>query len=206
VSTAPARTTWGRRTGAFVTVDDMPPAVNAASTWTADLDPHVAPDITRSALIIIDTQADFVDGGSSPVAGTTQVLDDIVRLQHAYRAAVLPIVHVVRLYDGEDVDLPRRTAISRGEPIVRPGERPAARSSPNCAAAHCRAWMPPGESSTWGRGRSPSSSRAGVPSTAPRCTLTSPASVCTRWSSPVATSPTAPGRVSTTPVNTTIPC
>ncbi|HET9253665.1 MAG TPA: isochorismatase family cysteine hydrolase, partial [Pseudonocardiaceae bacterium] len=32
-----------------------------------------------------------------------------------------PIVHVVRLYDGDDVDLPRRTLIAQGAPIARPG-------------------------------------------------------------------------------------
>jgi len=53
--------------------------------------------------------------------GTTAVVPAIAKLAEAYRACSLPIVHVVRLYDGEDVDLPRRAAISAGKPIVRPG-------------------------------------------------------------------------------------
>lgn len=84
-------------------------------------DPHIAPELERSALVIVDTQVDFLDGGASPIAGTTQVLPAICRLQVAFRAAGRPIVHVVRLYEGEDVDRVRRTAIASGAPIVRPG-------------------------------------------------------------------------------------
>ncbi|MGH3824447.1 MAG: cysteine hydrolase family protein, partial [Pseudonocardiaceae bacterium] len=62
------------------------------------LDPHIAPQLARSALLVIDTQVDFVDGGAFPIPGTTQVLPAITRLLRAYRAAELPIVHVVRLY------------------------------------------------------------------------------------------------------------
>lgn len=39
----------------------------------------------------------------------------------AYRSAGQPIVHVFRLYDGDDVDLVRRAAIRNGARIVRPG-------------------------------------------------------------------------------------
>ncbi len=88
---------------------------------TAGLDPHIAPQLDRSALVVIDTQNDFADGGASPVAGTSQVVPAIARLLDAYRAARRPIVHVVRLYDGDDVDLPRRALIAAGAPIVRPG-------------------------------------------------------------------------------------
>ncbi len=91
------------------------------TTWTSGLDVHIAPDLSRSALVVIDTQVDFVDGGASPIPGTTQILPNIAYLLTAYRDAALPIVHVVRLYDGDDVDLPRRAAIAAGAPIVRPG-------------------------------------------------------------------------------------
>jgi nicotinamidase-related amidase len=91
------------------------------SNWTSDLDAYIAPDPRRSALVLIDTQVDFLDGGASPIPGTTQILPNIERLLVAYRRAALPIVHVIRLYDGEDVDLPRRAAIAAGAPIVRPG-------------------------------------------------------------------------------------
>jgi nicotinamidase-related amidase len=86
-----------------------------------ELDPHITPQLDRSALLVIDTQVDFVDGGAFPVPGTTQVLPAISRLIQAYRAAQLPIVHVIRLYDGDDVDLARRTLIANGAPIARPG-------------------------------------------------------------------------------------
>jgi nicotinamidase-related amidase len=89
--------------------------------WPEDLDPYITPELDRSALVVIDTQADFLDNGASPIPGTSEVLSTIASLLAAYRTAGLPIVHVVRLYDGEDVDLPRRSLIEAGAPIVRPG-------------------------------------------------------------------------------------
>ncbi|MGH3815315.1 MAG: cysteine hydrolase family protein [Pseudonocardiaceae bacterium] len=91
------------------------------TTWTSGLDAHIAPDLGRSALVVIDTQVDFVDGGANPIPGTTQILPNIAHLLAAYRDAAAPIVQVVRLYDGDDVDLPRRAAIAAGAPIARPG-------------------------------------------------------------------------------------
>ncbi|TQF68870.1 cysteine hydrolase [Rhodococcus spelaei] len=88
---------------------------------TRDLDPFISPHLNSSALLVIDTQRDFADGGSSPIAGTTAVLPAITELLTAYRAARRPIVHVVRLYEGEDVDLVRRSAIEAGAPMARPG-------------------------------------------------------------------------------------
>jgi len=90
-------------------------------TWPGDLDPHTAPQLEKSALVVIDAQVDFVDGGASPIPGTTQILPAVARLLRAYRATQLPIMHIVRLYDGNDVDLPRRALIAAGAPIVRPG-------------------------------------------------------------------------------------
>ena len=91
------------------------------TTWVSGLDAHIAPDVGRSVLVVIDTQVDFVDGGAWPIPGTTQILPNIARLLAAYRDAAAPIVHVVRLYDGDDVDLLRRAAIAAGAPIARPG-------------------------------------------------------------------------------------
>ncbi len=91
------------------------------TTSTTRGDPHTSPELDRSALIVIDTQVDFCDGGASPIPGTTDVLGAIAQLLTAYRNAKRPIIHVVRLYDGVDVDLPRRAAIAAGAPIVRPG-------------------------------------------------------------------------------------
>jgi len=89
--------------------------------WPTDLDPYITPKLNRSALVVIDTQVDFLDGGASPIPGTSQVLPTIAELLTVYRAAGLPIIHVVRLYDGADVDLPRRSLIEAGAPVVRPG-------------------------------------------------------------------------------------
>ncbi len=83
-------------------------------------DAHTAPHLGTSALLVIDMQRDFLDGGASPIAGTSQVLPAVTDLTGAYREAGLPIVHVVRLYDGDDVDLPRRSLIAAGAAIVRP--------------------------------------------------------------------------------------
>jgi nicotinamidase-related amidase len=91
------------------------------SNWTLSTDSYVAPEMARSALVIIDTQVDFVDGGSSPIEGTTAVLPNIVRLLEAFRTVGLPIVHIVRLYDGDDVDLVRRSALNSGARMARPG-------------------------------------------------------------------------------------
>ncbi|MGH3789144.1 MAG: cysteine hydrolase family protein [Pseudonocardiaceae bacterium] len=90
-------------------------------TWPDGFDAHIAPELNRSALLVIDTQVDFVDGGTSAVCGTTQVLPIIAQLLTTYRMSRRPIVHVVRLYDGDDVDLPRRALIAAGAYIVRPG-------------------------------------------------------------------------------------
>lgn len=85
------------------------------------VDPLLAPQFERSALVVIDAQNDFADDGSCPIPGTTHVVPAIVGLLTAYRSARRPIFHVVRLYDDDDVDLARRSAIAAGAQIVRPG-------------------------------------------------------------------------------------
>ncbi len=87
----------------------------------APADPHIEPHYDRCALLVIDTQVDFTEGGANPIAGTAAVVPEIAALLEAFRAAGRPIVHVVRLYAGEDVDRVRRTLISAGAPIVAPG-------------------------------------------------------------------------------------
>jgi hypothetical protein len=84
-------------------------------------DPFTAPHFDSSALLVIDTQVDFLDGGASPIAGTSDQLPEMTRLVEAYRSAGRPIVHVIRLYVGDDVDSVRRAALQHGAPIVRPG-------------------------------------------------------------------------------------
>lgn len=70
---------------------------------------------------MIDTQVDFLDEGASPIAGTSDRLPELTRLVEAYRSTGRPVVHVIRLYEGDDVDLVRRAAIQHGARIVRPG-------------------------------------------------------------------------------------
>ena len=89
--------------------------------WRQNSDPFLAPDLGRSALLVVDTQVDFVDGGTAPIPGTSAVLPAIARLVDAYREASAPIVHVVRLYEGDDVDLCRRRVLAAGLDIARPG-------------------------------------------------------------------------------------
>ena len=84
-------------------------------------DGFTAPHFESSGLLVIDTQVDFLDGGASPIAGTSDRLPEMTRLVEAYRAAGRPIVHVIRLYDGDDVDLVRRAALREGLQLVRPG-------------------------------------------------------------------------------------
>ncbi len=90
----------------------------SSDEWTR---PHVA----SSALLLIDVQKDFLDGGAMPVPGTTDVLPRLTALAEAFRAARRPIVHVVRLYAGDDVDLVRRASVASGGGPVRPGSRGA---------------------------------------------------------------------------------
>jgi uncharacterized protein YhfF/nicotinamidase-related amidase len=100
---------------------------SAVDEWT---EPHWG----RSALLVIDVQVDFVDGGAMPVAGTAAVVPALRRLVDVYRAAGRPVVHVVRLYDGDDVDPVRRGAIAGGAQVVRPGT-PGSQLIPELAPA-----------------------------------------------------------------------
>src|SRR5689334_11544278 len=74
-------------------------------------------------------QVDFLDGGAWTIAGTSDRLARMAELVAAYRSAGLPVVHVVRLYDGDDVDLVRRAALREGAQMVRPGS-PGAQIAP----------------------------------------------------------------------------
>ena len=84
-------------------------------------DDWTRPHLDRSALLLIDVQADFLDDGRSPVPGTSAVLPALTRLAVAFRTAGLPIFHVLRLYAGDDVDLVRRELAAGGSGPVRPG-------------------------------------------------------------------------------------
>ena len=84
---------------------------------------YTEPHWDRAALLLIDLQRDFLDGGAAEVPGTTQILPRAADLATTFRQAGRPIVHVVRLYSpgGGDVDPPRREAVERGARIAAPG-------------------------------------------------------------------------------------
>lgn len=156
-------------------------------------------------LVVIDMQIDFVDGGASPIAGTSEVLPAIGRLLEAHRAAQVPIVHVVRFYDGDDVDLARRAAVAAGAPIVRPGSAPRSSRS---SAVQCTRGRP-----TCPASRRPTATRAprmgdveaalGRVPPDPRSIVGYANSASQPWSSPDATTPTALAPPSTAPANAT---
>ena len=85
------------------------------------VDPHLAPHWRNSALVTIDMQRDFLSESPYGLAGTTEILPALRDLVAAFRVARRPVVHIVRLYDGEDVDRVRRTMIGGGADLVRPG-------------------------------------------------------------------------------------
>jgi nicotinamidase-related amidase len=76
---------------------------------------HVEPHWDRSALVVIDMQADFTD-----IDGTAEVIEPVSTLAAEFRRAGRPIVHIVRLYPAgsTDVDLPRRSSAGS---LVAPG-------------------------------------------------------------------------------------
>jgi nicotinamidase-related amidase len=88
-----------------------------------DVDPHLAPHWTTSALITIDVQRDFLSESPFGIPGTTEALPALAELTAGFRAAGRPIVHIVRLYPavGGDVDRVRRTLIESGAEFARPG-------------------------------------------------------------------------------------
>jgi len=84
---------------------------------------YTAPEWPRAALVVVDVQLDFLDGGTCPIPGTTEALPRIADTVAAFRSTGRPIVHVVRLYvpGGSDVDLPRRAAVEGGAIMAAPG-------------------------------------------------------------------------------------
>lgn len=85
---------------------------------------YTEPELTKSALVTVDTQCDFsLPGAPAEIAGTLDIIPNMVHLLAAYRHYSLPIIHIVRLYlsDGSNVDLSRRELIERGTRIVEAG-------------------------------------------------------------------------------------
>jgi nicotinamidase-related amidase len=85
---------------------------------------YTEPDLIHSALVTIDTQCDFsLPGAPAEIAGTLDIIPNMVRLLSVYRRCRLPIIHIIRLYlpDGSNADLSRRKLIEQGARIVEPG-------------------------------------------------------------------------------------
>lgn len=83
-------------------------------------DLETALEFDSAALITFDTQRDFLDGGASPIRGTSAVLPAMCELVEGFRAAGRPIVHIVRLYerDGSNAELCRRELLAAGAELV----------------------------------------------------------------------------------------
>jgi len=87
------------------------------------VDPHLAPNFDRSALVTIDVQTDTLDGQPLEIPGTSAAVPAIRELADAFRAAGRPIVHIVRLYraDGSNAEPLRKELVSGPTPLLRPG-------------------------------------------------------------------------------------
>jgi nicotinamidase-related amidase len=88
------------------------------------MDEYTSPHWEKSALLTIDVQRDFsLPGAVFCIPGTEEALPQMKHVAEAYRAAGLPIIHIVRLYlsDGSNVDLCRRARIQNGLRIAEPG-------------------------------------------------------------------------------------
>src|SRR5215210_8068410 len=81
---------------------------------------YTAPEFDKSALVTIDVQRDVLEGQPLEVPGSSVAADAIGRLAEGFRAAGLPIVHIVRLYkrDGTNVDPCRRQLVERGAAML----------------------------------------------------------------------------------------
>jgi nicotinamidase-related amidase len=88
-----------------------------------EADRYTKPHYDTSALIVIDTQVDFLDGGTLEIPGTTAALPNMARLLKLFRRLGRPIVHIVRLYrpDGGNVDVCRRALVEQGFRAAAPG-------------------------------------------------------------------------------------
>ncbi len=85
---------------------------------------YIAPDVSKTALITIDTQNDFVlPGAPAEIPGSVTVIPNMASILKKCRNRRIPVIHVVRLYlpDGSNVDLCRREIIEAGKRIVTPG-------------------------------------------------------------------------------------
>ena len=63
-----------------------------------DSQDYTRPDFSAAALVIIDTQAGFLDGRPYEIPGTTALLPAMRSLAAAFRQASKPIIHIVIIY------------------------------------------------------------------------------------------------------------
>ena len=84
------------------------------------------------ALLTIDMQNDFLKGRPFEIPGTSEILPQTRELVETFRHALLPVIHMVRLYkpDGSNADLCRRSALEQGAMIVCPGSSGAELAPP----------------------------------------------------------------------------
>ena len=87
-------------------------------------DRYTAPEWNRAALLTVDVQEDFGRPGSATWSpDKDRAVPAMAVLAGLFRAASLPVVHIVRLYrpDGSNADPCRRQRIESGHRIVEPG-------------------------------------------------------------------------------------
>lgn len=84
---------------------------------------YTSPHWDRAALLVIDVQQDFLDHGAAPIGGTSDILPALRVVLEGFRAAGLPIAHVIRLYEpgSTDADLVRRGDLEASPGLVAPG-------------------------------------------------------------------------------------
>ena len=99
-------------------------------------DSYLVPHWDRAALLTIDTQKDFLSEAAYGIPGTTEIVPRAARVAAAFRAAGLPVVHIVRLYErgGGNADLARRALLESGVELVAPGS-PGSQLADGLAAA-----------------------------------------------------------------------
>jgi nicotinamidase-related amidase len=87
-------------------------------------DRYTAPEWNRAALLTVDVQEDFGRPGSATWSpDKDRAVPAMAALAGLFRAASLPVVHIVRLYrpDGSNADPCRRQRIESGHRVVEPG-------------------------------------------------------------------------------------
>jgi nicotinamidase-related amidase len=85
---------------------------------------YVRPHRDSAVLLTIDVQNDFtLPGAPAEIDGTAEAVPRMRQLVETFRSREDPVVHVVRLYegDGSNVDRCRRADVEAGANIVRPG-------------------------------------------------------------------------------------